>query len=161
MSPRNVWEKSTLFRHTVQFVTVMVAVFRTACLKCRQVLAPASMDAHHLVQNTHVNRLDGSPSTPWQHRTICALMCMGSIPVVAHVEACMSYDGMVNQKKKKEESCYLDFWSSNLCSSRQRFRMLPLWVTENYSASYTSVCSPIKWGRITQPFLGSILGITN
>lgn len=52
------------FPHTVQFVTVMVAVFQMACLKCRQVLAPASMDGHHLVQNTHVNRLDGSPSTP-------------------------------------------------------------------------------------------------
>lgn len=28
-------------------------------------------------------------------------MCLGSISVVAHVGACMSYDGVVNQKKKR------------------------------------------------------------
>lgn len=85
-------------------------------------------------------------------------MCLGSISVVAHVEACMSYDGMVNQKKRILLPGFLITQSVQLQAEIQNAPSLG--DRKLFSLLYLSLLT-YKMGSITQPFLGSILGITN
>lgn len=81
-------------------------------------------------------------------------MCMGSIPVVAHVEACMSYDGMVNQKKKKRRILLPGFLIIQSVQLQAEIQNAPsLGDRKLFSLLYLSLLT-YKMGQNNTAFLG-------